>query len=321
MRILNIACAVSIFALIGCGGDEAGTGTSAPSPTPAPTPVPTPTPAPVYTVTDYSADFALSSSIGYMVNYVADPTAPGGEKQYFVSGEQLSAGRSTDLVYRRSPESVDFGYDRAVQKFTAVDRVQNLNYTVFEKPGQQLLLAPPWHHPVTKYVTLAVLRSSSSITETNGTVLPGYQYRIGLFGTPTRTTDPLPDHLGYAGKSIVYGGIPGSRTLDISSVGGGQHTINWSYTPSSNDIFGSVPLVAVVNNQESSIGILSAADGKFDAAANSISGTLIDRMNGYHGTFRGQIFGPDRAELIVVFEFSRDSDGSRYFGHYIGKRD
>ncbi|WP_159980629.1 MULTISPECIES: hypothetical protein [unclassified Novosphingobium] len=47
-------------------------------------------------------------------------------------------------------------------------------------------------------------------------------------------------------------------------------------------------------------------------------GTLFDRTNGYKGTFRGQIFGPNRDELAVVFELSRDSDGSRYFGHFFG---
>ncbi|MFD2135658.1 hypothetical protein ACFSLT_11380 [Novosphingobium resinovorum] len=84
-------------------------------------------------------------------------------------------------------------------------------------------------------------------------------------------------------------------------------------------ISGSIRLVVVSNQSERQDGLL-IAEGSFDRATNTVSGTLTDKTNGYSGTFKGRMYGPDRAELGVVFQFSRDSDGSRYFGHFIGTR-
>jgi hypothetical protein len=157
------------------------------------------------------------------------------------------------------------------------------------------------------------------ITNGAGVVGPGYEYRMAWFGTPSATNDPLPDFLGYSGVVMLKGGIPGKPNLFHTGQPPGPHAVYWSYTPSSDWLSGAVPLFSNEGNVSTQPGLLKAS-GAFDRTTNTISGTLSDTDNGFAGTFRGQIFGPNRAELFVVFEFSLSRDGATFFGHYIGKR-
>lgn len=115
---------------------------------------------------------------------------------------------------------------------------------------------------------------------------------------------------------MIEGGIVGQkREKYVDS----RPNIQWSYETASRDIFGSIPYYIFRNGVQLENGLLTA-DGTFDAATNSMSGTLIDKDKGFQGTFRAQMYGPRHAELGIIFTFSRTSDNSTYFGTYIGQR-
>lgn len=273
-------------------------------------------------VTDYSTDFALSSNLAYSANFVIEAgqgTEP--DRQYFASGSLMDQDHNASLAYTREPERLNFFYDGALVSFTAQDRVQGLTYTLYEKDQRAhwLMLTAFGLPAQPRYTAQAMWRHSRTITDTDGTTHPSYQYRVALVGSPSSPDDPLPDYLGYTGRATLFGGIPGGRDLDLARIVSNDRDINWSYTPSSTFIFGSIPLSIVADNNLTQSGLL-AAEGRFDRATSSWSGTLVDQVHGFRGTFRGRNFGPNRAELAIVFEFSRDSDGSRYVGHYIGRR-
>lgn len=335
-RLLYAATIMSVAGVLaGCGGGDSGSGsgTSTPAPTPTPTSAPsaTPTPTPVsaYVVPDYTTDFSLTTSLGYTVNLFTYPTelnAAGVEKRYYAGGQLLDAMRQAKLVYRHSPESVEFNYDGSALSFSAAERIQG-SIVAFAKRRtdgsflELMLLSPTAFVRVPKYVVPAFLQSTrNALTSSTGAIGAGYQLSGGLFGTPTVTADPLPDFLGYEGTAVIYGGIPGSKSQSIDQIGGvGGHLTNWAYTPSDDRLTGSIPLIINLNSIETPAASLTAK-GRFDRVTNAISGTLTDSVNGYTGTFRGQVFGPGRAELGIVFEFSRASDGAKYFGHFIGTR-
>ena len=295
----------SLFLLSACGGGSGTESTGSVTPTPSPTP----TPAPTYIIPDYSRDFALGSSLGYTVNV---------NGTYFSSGSLLARDKSSFLYYYDDPERADFSFDGSTASWTAADILGRTPYMLFQK-GSEILLLGFLENSLAKYVTVAERRTITTAYDTNGVYSPDYQNRIAIFGTPSSASDPLPTYLGYSGYARVSGGIAGSKSQGLTDVSGGTSKINWSYTPSARSIFGSIPLFVTQNSTMYQRGLLRA-DGQFDPATNSISGTLTDEENGFKGSFRGQMFGPERAELAIIFEFSRASDGSAYFGHYIGTR-
>lgn len=227
-------------------------------------------------------------------------------------------GEKAILTYRHDPEQITFQHDTESISFTGAERVENPANILFARqslPSNQLQIGYFEEPYRPKYTALVFWRSEKPITNALGTVSPGFEYRNAMFGTPSSASDPLPVFLGYSGATLLLGGIPGKPDILESA----KSPASWSYTPSSDVLSGSITLSGVENNTEVPRGLLWAK-GTFDRAANSIKGTLSDTENGLSGTFRGQIFGPDRAELAVVFEFSRASDGAKFFGQYIGKR-
>jgi hypothetical protein len=315
LRALYLATAVSVLALSACGG---GSGSSAspppvqlPSPTPSPTPTPTPPPAIAYVVPDYSSSFVLNSSLGYLTTFFEDP------EHVFVGGSLLPQQSSSRLDYNHDPLRVSYFYDGLSVSFAGADRTTTTPFQLFSNEPQRLALGLNREIPA-RYITVASWRTGKEV-HFGATSAPGGQYRTALFGTPSAAADPLPDYLGYAGLAWLEGGIAGSPSPRRIDIGSGSQNIFWSYTPSNNAIFGSIPLVITENAAQVQRGLL-IANGQFDRSTNSMSGTLTDPDSGFRGTFRGQMFGPDRAELAIVFEFSRASDSSAYFGHYIGRR-
>lgn len=320
MNILRAAIAASMLALVSCGGgDDSSAGSPMPAPTPTPTPTPSPTPTPTpsaYVIPDYNSDFSLTSTLGYDVNFV-EVTNAGLIDQYFASGALLADGKVSMMAYSRNPERADFSYDLISASYTAADRVPGLSYIMFQK-GKEYLTPGLLGNTPARYVTTALRRTQTTNTTPSGVSSPGYNYQLALYGTPSSTLDPMPDFLGWSGLVIVRGGIPGTQAQSIAQVGGGASQVDWSFTPSADRLSGSIPLYVVTGNNQTQHGLL-LAEGKFNRATNSVSGTLVDQMNGYRGSFRGQVFGPNRAELALIFAFSRESDHSQYYGHYIGR--
>ncbi|WP_159978822.1 MULTISPECIES: hypothetical protein [unclassified Novosphingobium] len=273
-------------------------------------------------MTDYSATFGLSSNLAYLANFEVVPgTGTDPDRQYFASGALIDAAHFAAFNYTHDPERLDIGYDGMTMNFAATDRVAGLTYRLYEKNERKesLLLTALNLAAQPRYIAQYTWRSTKPLMLPGGAQKPSYQYRVALLGTPSSSADPLPDFLGFTGRTAVYGGIPGSQDQSLNDLVTSDQDVFWSYTPSVNHIRGSVALSIVRDRTQIQIGLLTA-EGRFDRPTNTLSGTLTDQLNGYRGTFRGQVFGPNRAEVGIVFEFSRDSDGSRYFGHYIGAR-
>lgn len=322
---MNFVLAASMIALAACGGGDSSSGgnppTSAPTttPTPTPTPSPSPTPTPTYSLPDYTSDFTVRSSLAYFVNFIPDPSLPVSRNDQFVSGA-LVDGESTVLTYRHSPELVTLQYGTASTSFTGAERVANPPSVEFARqtlPSGRLLLRWATDPNLPKYVSIVYWRFEKGILTGPSTISPGLEYGSAIFGTPSATSDPLPAFLGYAGVPMLYGGTPGQPPQRQHA---GTQTMYWSYTPSSDVLSGHIQLYADDENNAAILKGQLTANGTFDRATNTISGTLTDASHGLEGTFRGQMFGPDRAELAIVFQFSRASDGSAWFGHYVGKR-
>ena len=138
-----------------------------------------------------------------------------------------------------------------------------------------------------------------------------------MFGTPSSSAVPLVDHIGFYGDVSMEGGVPGKPGR--RNFNNNTRQVYWSYQVTGSGLFAHIPYDIFDENGERERGTLRA-DGTFDAATNSISGRLTDTDTDYKGTFRAQMYGPDRAEMGIIFTFSRASDGSVYYGNYIGKR-
>lgn len=261
---------------------------------------------------DYSSSFAITSSLGYVANYVDGP-------QLVFAGSGLLQPQSTSRVeYDHDSGNVNLSYDGSSVAFVATDRTHSSPFLFYQKPPESAVLNANTVEMSARYVTVVDWRTMMHIVGL-GVSGPGAKIRTTVIGTPSRTNAPLPDFLGYSGRASIRGGIRASATPQFADISGGSQTVTWSYTPSNNHLSGFVSLYIVENLAQYQRGLLRAS-GQFDRATNSISGTLSDPENGFEGTFRGQIFGPNRDELAIVFEFSRASDRSSYVGHYIGRR-
>lgn len=302
-----------------CGGGSASDGgappTQLPGPTPTPTPAPTPAPtptAPVYSVMDYGSSFSLSSSLAYVLNVVEEP------RLVFVGSELLPSTNNSELDFNQATSSANILYENDSVSFSANDITSTSPFLLYQKTPDTAWLGVNRVNMPARYVTVADWRTSMHVVGL-GVSGPGARVRTLILGTPSAASDPLPEYLGYNGLVSIRGGVRSSETPRLSDISGGSQNVSWSYTPSNGRIFGFVPLYITENSAQFQRGLL-VASGQFDRATNSMSGTLSDSTNGFEGTFRGQMFGPERAELAVVFEFSRASDRSSYVGHFIGQR-
>jgi hypothetical protein len=303
--------------LAACGGGSASDGGAPPTQLPGPTPTPTPTPAPtpttpIYPVLDYGSSFSLSSSLAYVVNIVEDPLP------VFAGSGLLPSPNTSQLEFSQTTGSANILYENESVSFLKSDQTSTSPFLFYQKLPDSAGLGVNRINMPARYVTVADWRTSMHIVGL-GVSGPGARVRTLILGTPSAASDPLPEFLGYNGLVSIRGGVRASETPRLSDISGGSQNVSWSYTPSNGRISGFVPLFITENSTQFQRGLL-VASGQFDRATNSMSGTLSDSTNGFEGTFRGQMFGPERAELAVVFEFSRASDRSSYVGHFIGQR-
>jgi hypothetical protein len=290
-------------------------------PTPAPTSSPSPAPTATYIPADFSANFAADTNLAYIANFQTYAGAGGLPEQSFVSGMLIDPTHSSKIIYQREPEQVDFGYDGTSITFVGQERISSSTPRRFERNAQtEVLFVEPFDtdlHP--RYVVQAVWRSLKPIVAADGTTRVGEQYRLALFGTPTVGDNPLPDFVSYLGSDTFFGGVVSGQTQYRGFNGYSISKLSWSYTPSIDRLDGSID-IRLARDGSSNDQVLLRPSGKFDRATNTVSGTLSDTISGLSGTFRGRFFGPDRAELALVFEISRASDGAKYVGSYIGLR-
>lgn len=293
------------LALTGCGGGSSGEGEpSAPPPTTTPVPTPTPTPAIDYVVPDFKADFKLSSSLGFSWTI--------NENSRFVSAYLFAPQSRAYLDYFANPQAVNFLHENASISFAEADRIGSDPLT-FQKTSDVMSFLIYRHMPK-QYVAVATWKARRA----QGNAILAEHFWTALFGTPSASTDSLPDFLGYGGGAFLVGGAFGS-IYQAGEASAGDRSVSWSYTPSTDILSGSIPFFVVRDGGQHQDGLLKA-DGQFDRATNSVSGTLSDPVAGLQGTFRGQMFGPDRANLAVIFEFTRASDEAKFFGYYLGAR-
>lgn len=300
----RMLAATLTLSLSGCGGESSGGESPTPPPITTPIPTPAPTPATNYVTPDFQTDFKLSSSLGF--SWTID------ENSRFVSAYRFAPESRAYLDYFASPQAVNFLHENASVSFADADRIGS-DPLSFQKTSDAMSFLI-YNHMPKQYVAVATWKARRA----QANAVLAEHFWTALFGTPSASTDPLPDFLVYGGGAFLVGGAFGSN-YEPGKYSAGDQAVSWSYTPSTDMLWGSIPFVVVRDGGQRQDGLLRA-DGKFDPTTNSIRGALNDPAAGLHGTFRGQMFGPNRANLAIVFEFARGSDGAKFFGYYLGAR-
>lgn len=305
---LKFAPTVLALCLTGCGGGGSTSGqpvqvTPTPAPAPAPSPTPTPTPTPI-AVIDFSSSFAIETSFAYTFQWFQ---ANGSGPVNAASPQLLGSSQTTELVFQpQAIEEMRFRFGDLFVVFGASDRLQTV-IRAYRREPEQLAIERPFN-----YVARSTWRTRFDPETRNGQ--SGYRdvFKIGVIGQASPAGLPFPASLNYSGTPAVRGG-----TVDSDAVFETQLS-NFSYTPSSKSVFGSVLAFQVVNSAQVQRASLRL-DGSFDPTNNRLSGTISDSSFGWTGTYSGQFFGPDRNEVGLTFRVT-NSSGAMLVGDYIGRR-
>lgn len=300
--------------LAGCGGGGSSGGddpvqvSPAPNPSspPAPAPMPTPTPAATIAPIDFTRGFLIETPLGYSAQWFAPAT--GIASGVFNRGvASLGSTKTTALSFAPSPEEIRFRYADADIVFSRSELLPTAT-RAYQRGNETLALERPFD-----YVVRTTWKTIGQPETRNGQ--NGYRetFKVDLIGEVSSTSDPLGDFLGYLGVARVFGGVmDGDAAFET-------RLSSFSYTPSTDSIFGGVQVFQTVNATQVQRAALRFG-GSLDRSTNRLSGKISDTVSGYSGTFQGFMFGPQRAEVAVTFQVS-DGNGSTLVGDLIGRRD
>ena len=312
----------ALLALTACGGGG-GTGGSTPiavvpgsTPMPMPMPMPmpaataTPTPSaaptvPAYaTANDFTRDLVIDGQLGFTID-TFEPASGG--SYTFVGGSMFANDARYTLAYTVSPDTARLTLNGAVDSYTTME----LNYAgtqrYYRRLGEADLL-----------VGLETGRTATSTTKIGSALytpetragIAGQRrsLRMAVAGRPTLAADALPSPLSFRGLALVLGGTT-DRALFAST-----DTLSFSLT-GDGLVQGYVSVLGFGGTQ-----VILTFSGTLDRATNSIQGTIADTRAGFAGQFRGQLFGPNGAELGLVYRAERTGDGAVLAGEYVGTR-
>ncbi|WP_146163389.1 hypothetical protein [Sphingomonas fennica] len=301
-QILLTAMPACALFLSSCGGGDSDSTTT---PTPTPTPIVDTYPSP----TDYAQDFSFASDLGYaFTRFRVD------EVDYIIASNLTNDSKSANLSYKNSPEQIELSIEGRSLFFVGAERFVSTPSRQYNRSEEYLLIG--FHDQIrTRYVTDVIGRWPIGKQIWNGQEVPAYRFAMAFFGKPSKSGGSIPNFLGYDGYPVVFSASNGATIMLQPG------PASWSITPSKTDapVSGSVPLAISEENTVKPVAMLQVS-GNFDSTTNEIRGRLFDAENDFQGTFRGKLYGPDRAEMAAVFEFSQKSSGLYYLGHFTGKR-
>lgn len=295
--------------LASCGGDDNPGGTPTPSPTATgtPTPSPTATPTPTAIDFDYAQDFVASTTGVYAFAYFT-PNAGGPE--VFSDANRLAG--SSRITYDASPETVTFEFSTLSNAviFAGADRTEaTTTLRSYANTSGRLILELPF-----EYTLRASYQRSDPFTRDS---VPGTlrSRRVALYLNPVTTSAAISGTLSYTGQPMVVGGTPGTTGPADVSVPQRSFTVTAGTTPS---LSGSIPVFVNQNGTQTQIALLTFASTS--TSASGFSGTVRDTGAGFSGDFVASFSGPNREELVIIFDARHASDGRKFVGSYIGAR-
>jgi hypothetical protein len=295
------SCCALLTSCFGGGGGP----TPAPTPTPTTTPTPTPTATPTPTLVDFDFSKAFTDS-STNASYVFAFFTPTGGAATWNDGTRQSGVSS--ITYAISPESVAFTWpDSATLKsFGAGDRQTSTpTLRTYRNGTDQLTLELPFKH----VLRATYERIDSFVRDSVAGTLRSN--RITLFFNEVSTTAAISANLTYTGTTQVAGGKPGTTPAGVFSSPATTLTVN----ASDKKITGSIQIVENVNGTPTVRAVLpiSATLGTGD----TFSGTIDDTASGFKGTFGGTLAGPNREEVVLIFNVAH-TDGREFIGSLIG---
>jgi len=303
VRLLGVAAGCLVTAACFGGGGSDPTPTPSPTPTATPTPTPTPTSTPVAVDFDFAKAFTDSvTNASYIYAYFT----PTGGAETWSDGSRVSGASA--INYAISPESVSFAWpDAAVLKtFAAADRVvDTATVRAYANGNDRVTLERPFTHVLRVSYQRAeafVLNSVAGTLRSN---------RVTLFFNEVTTTVAIAANLTYTGVAQVVGGKAGTTPPNVFTASATTLTV----TASDKKLAGSIQISENVGGTPTVRAVLPISATL--AAGDTFSGTIDDTANGFKGTFAGALAGPNREEIVLIFNVSH-TDGREFIGSLIG---
>lgn len=294
-------CCALAAGCFGGGGDD-----PAPTPTPTGTPTPSPTPSPTSTPTFTDFDFTKAFADDVINgSYIFAYFTPTGGAEVWSDGSRVSG--SSAITYKVAPESALSTWpDGTTLKTFGAGDLQTSTPTLrtYRNGTDKLTLELPFRH---------VLRASyekvdNFVRESVAGTLRSN--RVTLFFNEVSTTVAIAANLTYTGVAQVVGGKPGSAPVAYTSP-----PTTCTVTASDKKIACSIQIVESVGGTATVRAVLpiSATIG----TGEGFSGTIDDTANGFKGTYGGALAGPNREEVLIIFNVAH-TDGREFIGSYIG---
>jgi hypothetical protein len=284
-----------------CGGDD----TPDPAPTATGTATPTPTPS-AAVVFDLTAGFEATSN---NANGIAAFFTPTGGVETFNDASRLNGPSTIALAF--NPETARFQFpDQAdAETFSGADFVSgSATQRVYADGNRMLTLQVPFSQSLR--VTYELDNQPFTRDSTAGTLR---SERTALFFNTVTTTDDITTTLTYTGDWDATGGEPGTTPPGAISIPQTTFTV----TPGTDDkVTGTVQVFQTINNVSTKV-----AEFAIDAtvsASGGFSGTVDDTVFDLKGSYAGTLAGPNREELVIVFNIANTDDAREYQGSYIG---
>lgn len=284
-------------------------GGSDPAPTPTPTPTTTPTPSPTPTATPTPVNFSFSQSFADAItnaSYVFAYFTPNGGAEVWSDGSRREG--ASGISYAVSPEAVTFTWpdSATLSSFGAAD-LQSATATrrSYRKGTDGLVMELPFEN----VLRVTYERVENFVRDTvSGTLRSN---RVTLFFNEVTTTAAIAANITYTGTAVVAGGKPNTTPPGVYSATPTTLTV----TASDKKIAGTLQIVETVGGTATVIANLpiSATIG----AGETFGGTIDDTANGFKGTFAGALAGPNREEVLLIFNVSH-TDTRELIGSLIG---
>ncbi|MGX7896336.1 hypothetical protein [Tsuneonella sp. HG222] len=299
--MLGVAASCTLLAACFGGGDD-----SSPSPTPTPTASPTPSPTPTATPTPTAFGFASAfTSVVSNTSYSYAFFTPTGGAETWNDGSRQNGASS--IAYAVSPESVSFKWpDTAVLvDFAAADRTSATPMLrTYRKGTNAIALELPFAH---------ILRASYERVDSftrDGVAGLLRSNRVTLFFNQVTTTAAIAADLFYTGTAQVTGGTPKVSPDGIFSA----TPATFKVTASDKKIAGTLQIVETVGGVATVRAVLPLTATL--AAGDSFNGTIDDTTYGFKGAFSGALAGPNREEMLLVFNVTH-TDGREFIGSLV----